>query len=106
MLANKVWRNITIRQNRQTLIPPNFRRLRYTTVQFYVFGIFSYFSINTTLLLLFASTSELSNELNAMFEIIMYMKNDFLTCSRGLVMECVWTREVTAVSVSDNATTC
>ena len=29
MLANKVWRNITIRQIRQTLVPPNFRRLRY-----------------------------------------------------------------------------
>ena len=29
MLANKVWQNITIRQIRQTLIPPNFRRLRY-----------------------------------------------------------------------------
>ena len=28
MLTNKVWRNITIRQIRQTLIPPNFRRLR------------------------------------------------------------------------------
>ena len=26
ILANKVWRNITIRQ---TLVPPNFRRLRY-----------------------------------------------------------------------------
>ena len=32
MLANKVWRNITIRQIRQTLVPPNFRRLRYNTV--------------------------------------------------------------------------
>ena len=29
MLANKVWRNITIRQIHQTLVPPNFRRLRY-----------------------------------------------------------------------------
>ena len=29
MLANKVWRNITIRQIRQTLVPPNFHRLRY-----------------------------------------------------------------------------
>ena len=29
ILANKVWRNITIRQIRQTLVPPNFRRLRY-----------------------------------------------------------------------------
>ena len=29
MLANKVWRNITIRQIRQTLVPPNFRCLRY-----------------------------------------------------------------------------
>ena len=28
ILANKVWRNITIRQIRQTLVPPNFRRLR------------------------------------------------------------------------------
>ena len=30
MLANKVWRNITIHQIRQTLVPPNFRRLWYT----------------------------------------------------------------------------
>ena len=29
MLVNKVWRNITIRQIRQTLVPPNFRRLQY-----------------------------------------------------------------------------
>ena len=29
MLANKVWRNITICQIRQTLVPPNFRRSRY-----------------------------------------------------------------------------
>ena len=29
ILANKVWRIITIRQIRQTLVPPNFRRLRY-----------------------------------------------------------------------------
>ena len=27
MLANKVWRNITILQIRQTLVPPNFHRL-------------------------------------------------------------------------------
>ena len=30
MLANKVWRNITNCQIRQTLVPPNFRRLQYT----------------------------------------------------------------------------
>ena len=29
MLTNKIWRNITIRQIHQTLVPPNFRRLRY-----------------------------------------------------------------------------
>ena len=29
ILANKVWRFITIRQIRETLVPPNFRRLWY-----------------------------------------------------------------------------
>ena len=33
MLANKVWRNITIRQIRQILVPLNFCRLRYNLLR-------------------------------------------------------------------------
>ena len=36
MLANKVWRNTTIRQIRQTLVPPNFRRLWYSIILCYI----------------------------------------------------------------------